>query len=438
MASHDVLMGLFEATLATSLAIALVLAVRRPLRRLCGAGTAYASWALVPTVALAVSLPVASPGFAELPVVLVVPAVLAPLPAGDAGIAWQPWLVAGWLGGAVVLAAAMLLAQLRFRRSLGRLVPRGDELQSDAVGSALPATLGLLRPRVVLPADFDTRYSEAQRALVLAHERVHAERGDLHANAVVALLRALFWFNPLAHLAARRFRHDQELACDARVVARHPQARRAYGEALLQAQLAAAPSPLGCHFGFGHPLKERIAMLKEPVPSILRRRAGAAFVALLATGAGFAAWAASPPTGGETRNAEVGAVSMPAPEYPEAARAQRIGGMVSLVVDVAADGSVADAHVERSEPAGVFDAAALKAVESWKFTPLVKDGRAVPGRIRVPVRFEPPSEAKDDGAGGMSWIDMRAARNEVASLEGFECGPYRGTAEGGMACGVRN
>ena len=126
------------------------------------------------------------------------------------------------------------------------------------------------------------------------------------------------------------------------------------------------------------------------------------------------------------------------PQYPKAALDQRIGGMVSLVVDVAADGSVAGARVERSQPAGVFDAAALQAVKAWKFTPLVKDGRAVPGRIRVPIRFDPPSEPQDEGAGGMSWIDMRDARNEVASLRGFECGPFKGDVGGAMACGVPN
>src|SRR3546814_17794991 len=43
-------------------------------------------------------------------------------------------------------------------------------------------------------------------------------------------------------------------------------------------------------------------------------------------------------------------VSTEAPAYPEAAKEQRISGKVFLVVDVAADGSVAKAEVERSEP----------------------------------------------------------------------------------------
>jgi bla regulator protein blaR1 len=94
--------------------------------------------------------------------------------------------------------------------------------------------------------------------------------------------------------ALRAFRHDQELACDARVLARRPALRRAYGEAMFKAQLAAQPLPLGCHWGYGHPLKERIAMLKQPMVSPRRQRAGLVAVAALALATGFAAWAAQP------------------------------------------------------------------------------------------------------------------------------------------------
>ncbi|MGD3580303.1 M56 family metallopeptidase, partial [Xanthomonas citri pv. citri] len=42
-----------------------------------------------------------------------------------------------------------------------------------------PVSVGLWRPRIVLPMDFDTRYSAAERTLILAHERLHLRRGDL-------------------------------------------------------------------------------------------------------------------------------------------------------------------------------------------------------------------------------------------------------------------
>src|SRR5690606_23093982 len=96
------------------------------------------------------------------------------------------------------------------------------------------------------------------------------------------------------HAAARRFRHDQELACDQRVIARHPQSRRSYGEAMFKTQLAAGPLPLGCHWGYGHPLKERIAMLKQPIPTRARVLTGSALMLALSLGVGLTAWATQP------------------------------------------------------------------------------------------------------------------------------------------------
>ena len=76
------------------------------------------------------------------------------------------------------------------------------------------------------------------------------------------------------------------------------------------------------------------------------------------------------------------------PKYPAGAAASKTTGKVVMLIDVAADGSVADARVERSEPAGVFDQATLDAVKGWKFEPAMENGKPVAGRIRVPVTFE--------------------------------------------------
>lgn len=87
------------------------------------------------------------------------------------------------------------------------------------------------------------------------------------------------------------------------------------------------------------------------------------------------------------------------PKYPADAAANKVTGKVVVIVDVAADGSVADARVEKSEPAGVFDQATLDAVKQWKFQPAIKDGKAVAGRVRVPVNFDmdAPEDAASDG-----------------------------------------
>jgi TonB family protein len=399
MEATELLQTLLQATIATSGAVLLVLAIRRLLRAGFGARVAYMAWALVPASLLAVLLPAAPAAFA-LPVIDTV--VLVPASGGtiDAGFASgaSTWIAVAWCVGAAAAAGLLAAMQRRFRIGLGRLVRHHEGLQA-ASSAGLPATMGWLRPVVVLPVDFDSRYDAHQRALMLAHERMHIVRGDLHANAVAAVLRCLFWFNPLLHVAARRFHHDQELACDACVVAAAPGIRRVYGETLLQAQFVAQGMSVGCHFGFGHPLKERVAMLKESLPSPARRIAGGTLVASLVLGVAFAAWGTQPREVVQRPDLDVYVkrVSTETPAYPEAAREQRISGNVILVVDVAEDGSVASAEVERSEPAGVFDEAALSAVANWKFEPAMKGGKAVPSRVRVPIAFEIPPKAPEAG-----------------------------------------
>ena len=101
------------------------------------------------------------------------------------------------------------------------------------------------------------------------------------------------WFNPLMYWALGRLRFDQELACDAVVVAESKTQRRLYADALLKTQLAndSAWGLAGCHWQSIHPLKERIAMLKRPSPGLTRRLFGIALTGACSLAGGYAAWA---------------------------------------------------------------------------------------------------------------------------------------------------
>jgi beta-lactamase regulating signal transducer with metallopeptidase domain len=198
--------------------------------------------------------------------------------------------VATWLAGVVLMAALFAHRQRAFVRSLGRLTADSDgALRSDRIKA--PMLVGALRPRVIVPADFESLYPEADRALMLAHERAHGERGDAIVNSLAAAWVCLFWFNPLMYWAVGRMRFDQELACDALVVARSGTGMRPYADALLKAQLISETAwrvPVGCHWQSGHPLKVRIAMLKLPSPGPSRRLVGIVFTVVL-TAAGMCA-----------------------------------------------------------------------------------------------------------------------------------------------------
>lgn len=56
-----------------------------------------------------------------------------------------------------------------------------------------------------------------------------------------------------------------------------------------------------------------------------------------------------------------------APEYPRAAERREIEGVVELSIDIDKDGKVLNVKVLTSSPEGVFDSAATRAVQRWKF-----------------------------------------------------------------------
>ena len=240
--------GMWATALSGSAAMVAVLALRAPLRRMFGASIAYALWAAVPLAMLGVLLP--ADVRPALPAALAMPQVWVGLPQGSAGAAGAMsmanshaavWIVALWLLGAATMAAALWRQQQRYRRSLGRLSPGADGVLYAQHAVHGPLVLGAWRPRVVVPMDFARRYPAAQSELVLAHERMHIARGDTRCNLLLAALRCAYWFNPLLHWAALRFRFDQELACDAAVLARHPGSRRSYAEARFSPRVAHGP-----------------------------------------------------------------------------------------------------------------------------------------------------------------------------------------------------
>jgi hypothetical protein len=155
-----------------------------------------------------------------------------------------------------------------------------------------PLLVGLPRPRIVLPVDFAERYDPAEQAAVLAHERLHARRGDLWWNALAALLGCVFWFHPLAGPARRRFLADQELACDSAVLGGGLHSPHAYGSALLKTYTTAS-LPVGCTMQANSPIKERIMHLQDHVAPRRGRLAAAAVLAGLSFAGAGLGWAAT-------------------------------------------------------------------------------------------------------------------------------------------------
>jgi hypothetical protein len=143
-----------------------------------------------------------------------------------------------------------------------------------------PLVLGIFRPVIILPKNFETNFSRAQQTYALMHEMSHIRRGDLWAVFTGLLFRAVNWPNPIVHLAARQFRADQEAACDAYVLGRigGGQAEvEGYAETLVHAAKTANGSFTSAPLGLTiyHPLKERLMTINTPKsPMTLASRLG--------------------------------------------------------------------------------------------------------------------------------------------------------------------
>lgn len=166
-----------------------------------------------------------------------------------------------------------LLERYRVVRSGCGGLPPVPLLWSSATES--PLTIGLLRPRIVLPAAA-VDWPEAMVELVLRHELAHVERRDNLVGLAGALVAVLHWFDPLAWLVLTRLRREAEIACDDRVVIGGARAS-AYARVLLtQAHATSTRRPvLAPAASFACHAQRRFEMLLDPGTD-RRRRSGRA------------------------------------------------------------------------------------------------------------------------------------------------------------------
>lgn len=180
-----------------------------------------------------------------------VAAAAASLPASHPRVLRVPLLLAAvWLLGVIVALLVNLRAALALRRLLQNAIPvpfNEDTLRAArAVGLHTPPCLmvspdaaglfvtGLWRPVLVLPQGFGEGLTPPEIRMALAHEMTHLKRGDLLLCLLPALVRALFWFFPLAYLACRECAACREEACDAAALAAADAAPVSYAQLLLK------------------------------------------------------------------------------------------------------------------------------------------------------------------------------------------------------------
>ena len=226
----------------------LVLVLRGPVARLFGAQTAYALWSLpllrllIPPIELPSNLAPVQPAA---PVQTVVYSASYSEPLANAPL-WnlQTIAIALWLAGAALFLTMRIVAYRHMRARLLEVARPVGQIGSvrlvETPAVAAPVAFGVLDKVIALPLDFMAWPDRKARDFALAHELAHHSGQDLLINIAAQPLLALHWFNPLAWAGWRAMRHDQEAACDARVLAgQGGEAKAVYGR--LIASLAGGP-----------------------------------------------------------------------------------------------------------------------------------------------------------------------------------------------------
>ena len=159
----------------------------------------------------------------------------------------REWTALVWLAGAAVMAGYGVVSLLRLRRRLiGAVWYEENVYITHRVPT--PFVLGLVRPRIFLPASL----TEEERPYILLHERYHIKRWDHVVKLLYFTALCIHWFDPFVWLAFALAGRDMEMRCDEAVLRQAGEDIRAdYAASLLRLATGQHLPSLPLAFGEG-------------------------------------------------------------------------------------------------------------------------------------------------------------------------------------------
>jgi len=203
------------------------------------------------------------------------------------------WIAPLWLAGAALASIRLVWATRHVRavRRTGVTAPASiaavvDRLAAGCVARRItvivtaltegPATVGWLKPVILMPPALLTGLTASQIEAILAHEVAHIRRHDYIVNLLQMAAETLLFYHPVVWWASRRIRAERELCCDDFAV-RMSGNPRDYAQALTAvARHAVTVAAIGAA---GPSLPERVRRLLAAPPEA--PRAGAAGLAAI-------------------------------------------------------------------------------------------------------------------------------------------------------------
>ncbi|MEC4725138.1 M56 family metallopeptidase [Shewanella sp. D64] len=351
---------LMEQTILISLIAVILLISHKQILKHLGAHHTYALWLVVPMLLISSAIIHLVPNLLSNSRIIQLEhyRVLADKTLADSELFLSAsTLLAIWSIGLIVMLLVIGLQAIKLKHLIAHSSPfvmpeaRLPIIQHREIHS--PMLVGLRRPNIIVPLGFEL-LTVNQQAAVIEHEQYHHHRGDIALNII----------------AYRRFRDDQELACDAQITASMSTNEKiAYSRALLTYSQQAHIGMLHTHYGNKHILKERILQMKK--------QHGKSTLAIvgLTLGLGFASLMLNQQVqAGDHNDSAHAAKKQPIypltrvePKYPKAAVNANQNGFVQLEFDIKKSGVVSNVLVIKSSPKGVFDKQAVKALKQWTY-----------------------------------------------------------------------
>lgn len=148
---------------------------------------------------------------------------------------WYSIVFVVWLLGAIGFLGWLIFVKLRYYESLQHLMAGGPREVYELYGKCCkelgvkPLPLWIVNKSMspgiaffgepVLLVPLSLCNDESRLRFALLHELTHKKRGDHYMTLLLNILRAVYWFDPVVHLAFSELRADMESACDSDVLA---------------------------------------------------------------------------------------------------------------------------------------------------------------------------------------------------------------------------
>ncbi len=151
-----------------------------------------------------------------------------------------------------------------------------------------PVSYGVISKTILMPHDYESRYTIPEQYLLLLHEMGHIKNHDTVKLQLIAVAQCFIW--PLRFMT-KYFIRDSEILCDNRVLGIYQDQQDTYGELMVrECSSQRAVKGLGFSDSF-HTIKSRLEAIYSHKPEKHRIAVFAVAVAFLLAGAAvYASW----------------------------------------------------------------------------------------------------------------------------------------------------